>query len=174
MFEGNTSWFVWTSTHLLHGQLFEDGVIFMQAESAEPVQDAVLLRLAGLGRRRRLRVGLGARLGMRWVQGGLRAAVWIKLVLQLTVCVVQLGRSITGSQTPGGRGLDVRREGGGRERMHRGMNGGRKRRWEGGNMRGGADGDRVVCADDGLDACHSVHCPEEEEKPLNNLHKTET
>lgn len=31
-------------------------------------------------------------------------------------------------------------------------------------MRGGAGGDRVVCADDGLDAGHSVHRPEEEEK----------
>lgn len=43
-------------THLLHGELFEDGVILMEPKPAEPVQDAVLLRS--------VRLGLGARLGM--------------------------------------------------------------------------------------------------------------
>lgn len=39
-------------THLLHGELLEDGVILVEPKSAQPVQDAVLLGGIGLGRAR--------------------------------------------------------------------------------------------------------------------------
>lgn len=53
-------------THLLHGELFEHRVIFMEPEPAEPVQDAVLLCGAGQGQGQGLGqwVGQGARQGV--------------------------------------------------------------------------------------------------------------
>ena len=69
--------------HLLHGELFEDRIIFVQTEPAEPVQDAILLCRVRLGLARNLCVGLQTRLGVR--QGrrlgmgqveGLRLCTW--------------------------------------------------------------------------------------------------
>lgn len=47
------------ATHLLHGELFEDRVIFVEPQLAEPVQDPVLLRCVGLRLGQRLGTGLG-------------------------------------------------------------------------------------------------------------------
>lgn len=51
-------------THLLHGELFEDGVILVEPKPAQPVQDAVLLWSVELGLGWSLCVGLGARQGV--------------------------------------------------------------------------------------------------------------
>lgn len=51
-------------THLLHGELFEDGVILVEPKPAEPVQDAILLWSVGLGLAQCLCVRLGTGLGV--------------------------------------------------------------------------------------------------------------
>ncbi|TNN39263.1 hypothetical protein EYF80_050575 [Liparis tanakae] len=65
-------------------------------QPAEPVQDAALLRAAGLGRARRLRVGLGARQGMGLgVREGLGVGVGQGLgVRQVQRLMRSAGRSV--------------------------------------------------------------------------------
>lgn len=84
-----TADFQWS--YLFHGELFENGVVLVQPEPAKPVQDAILLRSAGLGVAQGLRLGLravlgvGQRLGLGgcWVllPTGLAAHVWVEVML---------------------------------------------------------------------------------------------
>lgn len=76
-----TADFQWS--YLFHGELFENGVVLVQPEPAKPVQDAILLRSAGLGVAQGLRLGLRAVLGGCWVllPTGLAAHVWVEVML---------------------------------------------------------------------------------------------
>lgn len=147
----------------------------MEPQPAQPVQDAVLLRGAGLrlaGRRRR-EVSLGTGLSVRQslvvgggqVEGeGLRLAAalgWEEVVLQaglgrrrveqrraVLLLLLWLRRWLPphGQRTLG---------------RHRGRDGRRERGRERGEVRGGPREDGAVGADDGLNTGHPVYRPDE-------------
>lgn len=145
----------------------------MQPESTKPVQDAVLLRGAGLGWAQRLCLGLNAGLGVgqslgRWLGEGSRvvlppgvaAHVWVKVMLGGRVRV-HLGRWFS-AHGHGTLGQDGGREGGqlGRElvRGERGRQGreARRRMLE----------DGAVGTDHGLNAGDPVNRPEKTKQTM--------
>lgn len=168
-------------THLLHGQLFEDGVIFVQPEFAEPVQDVVLFRGGGLGLGLGLRpgqtVGLGVRqgLGMGEVVGqGLGTGrtvgrvmvvqvLGVELVLRVGVWMTVLMLLLGGGVTPTRHGALAGQawQGGGEGGVLWRREGGRKRGRgaQGGEVRSRAGQDRSLGADHRLDTGHPVHRP---------------
>lgn len=160
--------------HLLHGELLEHGVVLVQPQPAQPVQDAALLRGAGLhlaGRRRR-QVSLGAGLsvgqGLVVVGGrgggqvqGLAAALGEEVVLQAGLrgrrveqrraeLLLLLGCRL---RPHGERTL-------GRQGRHCGRDGGGERGRERGEVGGGPREDAAVGADHRLNTGHPVYGPE--------------
>lgn len=170
-------------THLLHGELLEHGVVLVEPQPTQPVQDAVLLGGAGLrlaGRRRRRReVSLGTGLSVRQdlvvgggggqVQGeGLRLAAALReeVVLQagLRGRRVEQRRAVLllllllmlGCRLRPHSERTLSRQG-----RHRGRDGRRERGRKRGEVRGGPREDTAVGADDRLNTGHPVYCPEE-------------